>query len=155
MMGTTVAEISVLTVSLYDREIGTLTQLGGDRNLFAFNDEYINDADRSTLSLSFKDAYGELISDTRPTQTRTIPFFANLLPEGHLRDYLAAQAHVNTTRDLPLLWVLGQDLPARYASPRPRESPGRRKRPLMSRSPSIRTPRFASRLPVCNSNSLP
>jgi serine/threonine-protein kinase HipA len=105
------ANPAVLDVVLHGRAIGTLTQLGGDRNLFAFNDDYINNAARPTLSLSFLDAYGELIVDIKATQTRVPPFFANLLPEGPLRDYLAARAGVNKRRDFPLLWLLGQDLP--------------------------------------------
>ena len=105
------ANPSVLEVLLYGRVIGTLTQLGGDRNLFAFNNDYINDPERSTLSLSFQDAYGELIVDIKATQTRIPPFFANLLPEGRMRKYLAARANVAERRDFPLLWVLGQDLP--------------------------------------------
>jgi serine/threonine-protein kinase HipA len=105
------ANPSVLEVLLHGREIGTLTQLGGDRNLFAFNDDYINDPERLTLSLSFQDAYGELIVDIKPTQTRVPPFFANLLPEGRMREYLAARAGVKERRDFPLLWILGQDLP--------------------------------------------
>lgn len=105
------ADFSVLDVLLHGKEIGTLTLLAGDRSLFAFNQAYIDDASRPTLSLSFKDALGGLITDIRPTQTRVTPFFANLLPEGPLRDYLAQRAKVNSRREFFLLWVLGQDLP--------------------------------------------
>ena len=105
------ANIPVLSVSLYNQEIGTLTRLGGDKNLFAFTDSYIDDPNRPTLGLHFKDPLGELITDFRPTQTRVSPYFANLLPEGHLREYLAKQAGVNPQREFPLLWALGQDLP--------------------------------------------
>ncbi len=38
-------------------------------------------------------------------------FFSNLLPEGHLRDYLAARADVKPQREFFLLAVLGADLP--------------------------------------------
>jgi serine/threonine-protein kinase HipA len=38
-------------------------------------------------------------------------FFSNLLPEGHLRDYLAARAGVKPQREFFLLAVLGADLP--------------------------------------------
>jgi len=105
------ADFSVLDVLLHGKEIGTLTLLAGDRSLFAFNQAYIDDASRPTLSLSFKDSLGGLITDIRPTQTRVTPFFANLLPEGPLRDYLAKRAKVNSRREFFLLWVLGQDLP--------------------------------------------
>jgi serine/threonine-protein kinase HipA len=105
------ADVSVLEVLLNGKEIGTLTQVGGDRNLFAFNEQYINNPNRPTLSLSFKDSLGELITDIRPTQTKVPPFFANLLPEGPMREYLAERAGVSASRDFFLLWVLGRDLP--------------------------------------------
>jgi serine/threonine-protein kinase HipA len=38
-------------------------------------------------------------------------FFSNLLPEGHLREYLAARAGVKPQREFFLLAVLGADLP--------------------------------------------
>jgi serine/threonine-protein kinase HipA len=40
-----------------------------------------------------------------------LPFFANLLPEGRLRAYLAAHAGVNPVREFFLLAALGGDLP--------------------------------------------
>lgn len=105
------ADLSVLDVRLHGQPIGTLTRLPGDGNLFAFNEGYINDLERPTLSLSFKDAFGQLLTKFKPTQTRLPPFFANLLPEGAMRDYLAQQAHVNPAREFFLAWVLGRDLP--------------------------------------------
>jgi len=104
------ADLSVLTVALYGEPIGTLTLLPGDQTLFTFNQGYIDNPDRPTLSLSLKDALGELITDIRPTRTRVPPFFSNLLPEGHMRDYLAKKAGVSPKREFFLLWVLGRDL---------------------------------------------
>lgn len=100
-----------LEVRLHDHRIGTLTALGGDRSIFAFNDAYANDVDRPTLSLSFKDVHGDLIREHNSTQTRLAPFFSNLLPEGPLRDYLARRAGVKSVREYALLDVLGGDLP--------------------------------------------
>jgi HipA N-terminal domain len=105
------SSVSVLNVNLYGEPIGTLTNLGGDRTIFAFTDEYIADPDRPTLGLAFKDEFGELYTDFRPYQKRVMPFFSNLLPEGHLRKYLAEQAGVNPEREFYLLWALGHDLP--------------------------------------------
>lgn len=105
------SNVSVLNVNLYGEPIGTLTNLGGDRTIFAFTDEYIADPDRPTLGLAFKDEFGELYTDFRPYQKRVMPFFSNLLPEGHLRKYLAEQAGVNSEREFYLLWALGHDLP--------------------------------------------
>jgi len=104
------ADISVLEVRLYDEPIGTLTRVEGDRTIFAFNEEYVNDPQRPTLGLRFKDAYGELITEFKIRQTKVMPFFSNLLPEGPMRRYLADTANVNPEREYFLLWVLGQDL---------------------------------------------
>jgi len=105
------ADVSVLDILLYGEPIDTLTRVGGDRMLFAFNDAYIADEARPVLGLGFKDSLGELITDFRPTQTRVPSFFSNLLPEGHMRTYLAERAGVNPVREFFLLWVLGRDLP--------------------------------------------
>jgi serine/threonine-protein kinase HipA len=102
---------AVLDVLLYGQPIATLTRLPGDRVLFAFMETYIADAGRPTLSLSFKDAVGNLIRDVRPTQTRLPVFVANLLPEGTMREYLAARAGVKPEREFFLISILGQDLP--------------------------------------------
>ncbi len=104
-------EVHVLDVLLYGDPIGTLTRVGDDRALFAFNDSYIGDAARPTLGLGFKDRFGELITGFPPTQTRMIPFFSNLLPEGRMRSYLAQRASVKPVREFFLLWALGADLP--------------------------------------------
>lgn len=105
------ADIALLNVTMNGRQIGTLTNLPGDRTLFVFDDAYVADQVRPVLSLSFRDVYGDLITDIKPTQTRVPPFFANLLPEGGMRDYLAGRAGVHPQREFFLLRVLGRDLP--------------------------------------------
>jgi serine/threonine-protein kinase HipA len=110
-MGVTMSSnVSTLNVFLYDELVGTITNVGSDRSLFALAQDYIENADRSTLSLGFKDSLGELITDFKPTQTKLLPFFSNLLPEDEMRRYLAERASVNPEREFFLLWVLGQDL---------------------------------------------
>ena len=109
--GMTMTDVSVLNVLLYGQPIGTLTNVGGDRTIFAFNEDYVDAADRPTLSLGFKDEFGQLLTDFRPYQKRVMPFFSNLLPEGHLRKYLAERAGINPEREFHLLWALGKDLP--------------------------------------------
>ena len=106
-----VADLAVLDVRLHDRVVGTITRLPDDRNLFVFDTAYADDPNRATLSLSFKDAFGELLKEFRPTQTRLPPFFSNLLPEGPLREYLAQRASVKPQREFFLARVLGRDLP--------------------------------------------
>ncbi|MCB1118565.1 MAG: type II toxin-antitoxin system HipA family toxin [Chlamydiia bacterium] len=101
----------LLDVLLYGETIGILTHLPGDKNLFTFADGYADNPKRRTLSLSFRDVYGDLITTIKPTRTRLPPFFSNLLPEGRLRDFLAEVAQVSSEREFFLLTALGQDLP--------------------------------------------
>ena len=104
-------KFSTLSVQLHGRHIGVITRLAGDRQLFAFEQDYIDDPQRPTLSLSFKGCTGRLVTTLRPVTRRLPPFFSNLLPEGSLREYLAKRAVVNPEREFFLLSVLGADLP--------------------------------------------
>ena len=104
-------KLNALSVRLYGKQIGVITRLAGDRQLFAFEQDYIDDQERPTLSLSFKGRTGGLVTNFRPVGRRVPVFFSNLLPEGHLRDYLAKRADVNPEREFFLLAVLGADLP--------------------------------------------
>ncbi|NTE90119.1 type II toxin-antitoxin system HipA family toxin [Agrobacterium rubi] len=104
-------DVSVLSVRLYGEEIGTITYVGAEKTLFTFNDAYVENPERPTLGLQFKNEFGELITDFRPYKIKLMPYFSNLLPEGHLRRYLAEKADIHTDREFFLLWVLGQDLP--------------------------------------------
>ena len=104
-------KLNTLTVRMHGRPIGVINRLAGDRHLFAFEQDYIDDPVRPTLSLSFKGESGGLVAATRPTSRRLPPFLSNLLPEGHLRDYLAKRAGVNSEREFFLLAILGADLP--------------------------------------------
>lgn len=103
--------VSILEVLLHGRSIGILTRTAGDASLFAFNSRYIEDEERPTLGLSFKTQEGVLRTQLRPYHTRVMPFFSNLLPEGHLRQYLAGRGEVHPDREFFLLWLLGEDLP--------------------------------------------
>lgn len=103
--------VSVLEVLLYGQRIGILTRTAGDTTLFAFNSSYIEDEARPTLGLSFKTREGELRTQLQPYRLRLMPFFSNLLPEGHLRQYLAGRGDVHPEREFFLLWLLGEDLP--------------------------------------------
>ena len=104
-------QLDALAVRLHGQRIGVINRLAGDRYLFSFDQAYVDDANRPTLSLSFKGTSGGLITGVRPYNVRLPPFFSNLLPEGHLREYLAARAGVKVDRDFFLLATLGADLP--------------------------------------------
>lgn len=100
-----------LEIFLGATRVGTITNLTTDHNVFTFDDDYLSDPSRPVLSSGFNNTKGEIREKLRVPHVRLLPFFANLLPEGHLRAYLAPQAKVNPKRDFPLLWLLGEDLP--------------------------------------------
>jgi serine/threonine-protein kinase HipA len=104
-------EIVALDILLHDYRIGRIARLEGDRSIFTFDDDYLADQERPTLSLAYRDEYGGIINEPRAYQTQLEPFFSNLLPEGALRDYLAKRAGVKAVREFPLLSQLGDDLP--------------------------------------------
>lgn len=101
----------MLAVRLNGRLVGTLTRLIDETIIFAFDPEYTDDPDRPVLSMSFKGPGGNLVLDRTQTGTRLLPFFSNLLPEGHLREYLARRLEIKTEREFYLLAGLGEDLP--------------------------------------------
>ena len=103
-------KLDALAVRLHDQQIGVINRIA-DRQFFAFEQDYIDDSQRSTLSLSFKGRTGGLVTAVRPVNRRVPPFFSNMLPEGHLRTYLARLADVHPDREFFLLAVLGADLP--------------------------------------------
>jgi serine/threonine-protein kinase HipA len=72
---------------------------------------YVKDSHRPTLSLSYKGPNGELVTDSEVRKGRLAPFFSNLLPEGHLRQYLARKLNVKAEREFFMLAALGDDLP--------------------------------------------
>ena len=100
-----------LQVYLHNKPIGTLSLMAGDQTIFAFEEDYINNPQRDTLSLSFKSLQGGLITDIRPSRARLPTFFSNLLPEGPLREYLAKKIGVSEKREFFLIRELGLDLP--------------------------------------------
>lgn len=103
--------VTVLEVLLGDDLVGTLTHLPDERTLWAFDPAYVANPARPILSLSFKSASGQLVTTSRRSRLKVPPFFSNLLPEGHLREYLAALGPVHPEREFFLLWLLGEDLP--------------------------------------------
>jgi len=105
------SSLTHLTVRLSGRQVGLITRLTGDRHVFTFDEAYVDDPNRATLSLSFKNKMGGVKAAISPHSVRLPPFFSNLLPEGHLRNYLAARAGVKSEREFFLLAALGEDLP--------------------------------------------
>src|ERR1700682_135193 len=102
---------TILEVRLHGRPIGSLTRIPGDTTAFYFSTDYADDAQRATLSLGFMDSYGRLRRPKESSKGEVPPFFANLLPEGDLRRYVAHRAGISHADEFGLLWVTGDDLP--------------------------------------------
>ena len=121
-------------VLLHGRRIGSLAELPADRALFAFDDAYVADAARPTLSLAYLSESGGLCAAVREPRRKLPPFFANLLPEGALRAHMAAA--VGEPAD-GLAWLLrfGRDLPGAVTVQAEAPGPERaaRARPLQPR----------------------
>jgi len=98
--------------------VGYLSQYG-DILRVSFNDDYVNQAGRPTLSLAYLGS-----SEAATKQILTAPrdirlarsdgkwpaYFQNLLPEGHNRDRLAAQRGCSADDEFELLAAAGHDL---------------------------------------------
>lgn len=102
---------SILQVGLNGKAIGMLNWLPSGNVFFSFNEGYLNDSNRPVLSQSFFRPDGELIPETKPVPGILPAFFSNLLPEGHMRDYLAHRGGVKPSQEFKLIELLGEDLP--------------------------------------------
>lgn len=85
---------------------GLLDDYGG-HTTFRLLDSYREDGQRPVLGQRFEDAPSKVWRH----KVRVPAWFANLLPEGELRQFLAAQLGVSPVRDGPLLAAVGADLP--------------------------------------------
>ena len=109
--GSTASGTRELAIHLSGRRIGAIFRTQTGRAHFAFDQAYIDDSNRPTLSLSFRDPKCGLLPKTRNYNASLPPFFVNLLPEGLLRKFLARRAGVSPLSQFPLLEALGEDLP--------------------------------------------
>ena len=90
------AEVAVLDVRLHGRSIGALTRLGRERIVFGFDPGYVDDPDRATLSLSFRDPFGGVVTDFAPTRRWAHPLLLEPAARG-----VAARVSGARRRDRP------------------------------------------------------
>lgn len=126
----------VLEILLGDVPVGTIVELHGRNSVFTFDDSYVANDDRPILSRGFIDAY-ERLRVRDGALGRIIPFFANLLPEGELREYISEHAGLDIRDDLALLWLTGRDLPGAVIA---RAPDGRELPPVAVGEPRVTTP---------------
>ena len=92
-------------VWLRDLRIGTLVRRG-DYTRFLLAESYLSDPNRPVLGLLFEQ---DLLA-RHAAALRLPPWFSNLLPEGILREWIAAERHVSAQREMELLAQVGHDL---------------------------------------------
>lgn len=97
-----------LNIFLNNLLIGELTHYQDGKNIFSFSPNYQSIAEplRPVLSLSFNN-----LETAQVTRHRLPTFFANLLPEGDMRQFIATQIGTHPQDDFALLAALGHDLP--------------------------------------------
>ncbi|HSI84978.1 MAG TPA: HipA domain-containing protein [Candidatus Methylacidiphilales bacterium] len=100
----------ILHVTLNETSVGTLTLLPSGGSFFAFDDGYLNNPERPVLSQSFFRPSGALIPESKASSGKLPLFFSNLLPEGHMREYLAERGGIKPSHEFRLIELLGQDL---------------------------------------------
>lgn len=111
------ADARVLKILLGDVPVGHLTGFQDGKNLFAFDDSYIDlGPGRPTLSLSFntpgdEEATERNLREIYSSRIRLPPFFSNLLPEGVLREYMVKRLKIHHDHEFDILLVLGASLP--------------------------------------------
>lgn len=109
--------VQTLALTLGEQTIGYLTHYHDGKNIFVFDQAYIELAEnRFTLSLSFNDRENESLTLQRLKKTyctmHALPaYFSNLLPEGSLRDCILATTKIHHNDEFSLLKALGDDLP--------------------------------------------
>ncbi|MEI9422017.1 HipA domain-containing protein [Mesorhizobium sp. Cs1299R1N1] len=106
----TSTRIHSLDVLLGGRKIGNIVR--SPAHALIFEQDYRARGGSPILSLSFRSAGGELRRDPKPLAGILPAFFANLLPEGKLREAMERyhQESVRRHNDFDLLAVLGADM---------------------------------------------
>jgi serine/threonine-protein kinase HipA len=96
-------------VFLYDLCVGTINlQAETGHYVFMLDDEYLNASNRPVLGQQFEDRRNRDVFRC-PIPGKLPTYFANLLPEGALREMLEAQG--TGFGDAALLGLVGEDLP--------------------------------------------
>ena len=106
-MPPTGAEVGVLEVRLGGVHVGTLTLLADEVSEFVISEEYRKRYPRPVLGQFFEDD----LTRRHTSRMRLPPFFANLLPEGPLRELIAEREGIHKQREFFLIARLGEDLP--------------------------------------------
>jgi serine/threonine-protein kinase HipA len=107
----------VMNILLGNLLVGHLTGFQDGKNLFAFDERYINlGPSRPILSLSLnapgdEDATERKLREVYSSSIKLPTFFSNLLPEGALREYMVKRLKIHHDHEFDILMALGSSLP--------------------------------------------
>lgn len=122
---------------LHDRVVGHLVDTRDGGVEFRFTDSYLESVPRPVLGQKFED---DLRRVHRNRRDEDLPdFFANVVPEGRLRELIESTAGVRFDDDLELLRYVGADLPGALVVRPADDEPGASGHPLQPELP-LRTP---------------
>lgn len=109
-----VGEMGVLKLTLHGRLVGYLAGFQNGRNVLSFAEEFTNDTNRPTFSLTTHPAFPRakaLMDEPWTRHQKLHPVLSNLLPEGALRELIAQGLKVHIDNEFHILSYLGRDLP--------------------------------------------
>lgn len=107
-------EMNVLKLTLHGRLVGYLAGFQNGRNVLSFAEEFTNDTNRPTFSLTTHPAFPRakaLMEEPWAKSQRLHPVLSNLLPEGALRELIARGLKAHVDNEFHVLSYLGGDLP--------------------------------------------
>jgi serine/threonine-protein kinase HipA len=91
-----------LYVHYHQQLVGLLSQVAAHTMQFAYDDEWLRSANRFPISRS-------LPLEGTFTESHSQHFFANLLPEGNVREQICKSLKISVDNDFELLKAIGGD----------------------------------------------
>ncbi|ROT96198.1 type II toxin-antitoxin system HipA family toxin [Marinobacter sp. R17] len=107
--------VEALAIELHGERVGVLAHYAGGKNILTFDPAYVESDPRLrptvTLSQWVNDRY---LKAPAMASQRIPPLLSNLLPEGALREWMAASQKTHPDNEFPLLAITGDNLPGAF-----------------------------------------
>lgn len=105
--------VEALLLTLHGLEVGVLAHFAGNKNILTFNPDYISGQGSNSLPpVTMRQLLQPDYLDKPFINSQQLsPLLSNLLPEGALREWMAAELKVDSNNEFPMFAWAGQDLP--------------------------------------------
>ncbi len=99
-----VETVEALHLSLHGHRIGIIAHYSGGKNILTFDPEYaaLPEEMRPTMTLTQR-VKPQYLNAVLINSQRVAPVISNLLPEGALREWMAATLKIHPANEFPLL----------------------------------------------------